>query len=123
MSSVWWLPWEWHDQPAPIQHRPIRAHELGDRQCQGAHAGVVRTEYLSAFAGASVGLGLRNKKILCEVDLDQVLEDRACQSCARPPSTATSLAVMKLLSDDARKAAAAAISAGSAMRWSGVIAP
>src|SRR6202042_1770058 len=31
----------------------------------------------------------------------------ARQSCARPPSTATSLAVMKLLSDDARKAAAA----------------
>jgi hypothetical protein len=55
----------------------------------------------------------------------RVLSDRpgvACQSCARPPSTATSLAVMKLLSDDARKAAAAAISAGSAMRWSGVIA-
>ncbi len=46
----------------------------------------------------------------------------AHQSCARPPSTATSLAVMKLLSDDARKAATAPISAGSAMRWSGVIA-
>jgi hypothetical protein len=41
--------------------------------------------------------------------------------CARPPSTASSLAVMKLLSDDARKAAAAPISAGSAMRWSGFI--
>ena len=45
------------------------------------------------------------------------------QSCARPPSTATSLAVMKLLSEDARKAAAAAISDGSAMRSRGVIAP
>src|ERR1700677_1163068 len=44
------------------------------------------------------------------------------QICARPPSTASSLAVMKLLSSDARKAAAAPISAGSAMRWSGVIA-
>jgi hypothetical protein len=43
------------------------------------------------------------------------------QSCARPPSTATSLAVMKLLSGDARKAATAPISAGSAMRRSGVI--
>src|SRR5690606_3822093 len=43
------------------------------------------------------------------------------QICARPPSTASSLAVMKLLSDDARKAAAAPISAGSAMRWSGFI--
>src|SRR6185312_3770312 len=43
----------------------------------------------------------------------------ACQICARPPSTATSLAVMKLLSGDARKAATAPISAGSAMRWSG----
>ena len=43
------------------------------------------------------------------------------QICARPPSTASSLAVMKLLSSDARKAAAAPISAGSAMRWSGVI--
>src|SRR6202142_2311465 len=46
---------------------------------------------------------------------------RRGQSCARPPSTATSLAVMKLLSGDARKAATAPISAGSAMRWSGVI--
>src|ERR1700726_1539623 len=44
----------------------------------------------------------------------------ARQSCARPPSTATSLAVMKLLSDDARKAATAPISAGSAMRLSGL---
>ena len=43
------------------------------------------------------------------------------QICARPPSTASSLAVIKLLSSDARKAAAAPISAGSAMRWSGVI--
>src|SRR5580700_3165033 len=47
----------------------------------------------------------------------------ARQSCARPPSTATSLAVMKLLSDDARKAAAAPTSAGSPMRWSAVIEP
>src|ERR1700693_2051371 len=46
---------------------------------------------------------------------------RVGQICARPPSTASSLAVMKLLSCDARKAAAAPISAGSAMRWSGVI--
>jgi hypothetical protein len=46
---------------------------------------------------------------------------RVCQICARPPSTASSLAVMKLLSSDARKAAAAPISDGSAMRWSGVI--
>ena len=46
---------------------------------------------------------------------------RVCQICASPPSTASSLAVMKLLSSDARKAAAAPISAGSAMRWSGVI--
>jgi hypothetical protein len=51
------------------------------------------------------------------------LDEVARQSCARPPSTATSLAVMKLLSDDARKAATAPISAGSAMRWSGVIEP
>src|ERR1700730_937745 len=47
----------------------------------------------------------------------------ARQSCARPPSTATSLAVMKLLSDDARKAAAAPTSAGSPMCWSAVIEP
>jgi len=47
----------------------------------------------------------------------------ARQSCARPPSTATSLAVMKLLSDDARKAAAAPTSAGSPMCWSAVIPP
>ena len=40
----------------------------------------------------------------------------ARQICARPPSTATSLPVMKLLSCDARKAATAPISAGSAMR-------
>src|SRR5690348_2731969 len=40
----------------------------------------------------------------------------ARQICARPPSTATSLAVMKLLSSDARKAATVPISAGSAMR-------
>src|SRR3546814_227993 len=48
---------------------------------------------------------------------------RRGQSCASPPSTASSLAVMKLLSDDARKAAAAPISAGSPMRWSAVIEP
>src|SRR6185312_13642178 len=42
--------------------------------------------------------------------------------CAMPPSIATSLAVIKLLSDDARKAATAPISEGSAMRCSGVIA-
>jgi hypothetical protein len=47
----------------------------------------------------------------------------ARQSCAKPPSTATSLAVMKLLSDDARKAAAAPSSAGSPMRWNSVIEP
>src|SRR5690606_29379915 len=47
--------------------------------------------------------------------------DTAIQICARPPSTASSLAVMKLLSGDARKAAAAPSSAGSAMRWSGFI--
>ena len=41
----------------------------------------------------------------------------------RPPSTATSLAVMKLLSDDARKAATAPTSAGSPMCWSAVIEP
>src|SRR6202789_1069958 len=46
---------------------------------------------------------------------------RERQICAKPPSTASSLAVMKLLSSDARKAAAAPISDGSAMRWSGVI--
>ena len=40
-----------------------------------------------------------------------------------PPSTATSLPVMKLLSDDARKAATAPTSAGSPMRWSAVIEP
>ena len=44
----------------------------------------------------------------------------ALQICARPPSTATSLPVMKLLSGDARKAATAPISAGSAMRLSGL---
>src|SRR3984957_13474917 len=45
----------------------------------------------------------------------------ARQICARPPSTATSLAVMKLLSDDARKAAAAPPPAGSPMRLNRVI--
>ena len=45
----------------------------------------------------------------------------AYQICAKPPSTATSLPVMKLLSSDARNVAAAAISAGSAMRRSGVM--
>src|SRR3546814_5086490 len=43
---------------------------------------------------------------------------RRCQSCASPPSTASSLAVMKLLSDDASTAAAAPNSAGSPMRRS-----
>ena len=42
------------------------------------------------------------------------------QIWARPPSTDTSLAVMKLLSSEARNAATAPTSAGSAMRCSGL---
>jgi hypothetical protein len=44
------------------------------------------------------------------------------QTCAIPPSTKTSLPVMKLLSSEARKSATAAVSSGRPMRPAGVCA-
>src|SRR5580700_1693011 len=43
------------------------------------------------------------------------------QTCARPPSTNSSMPVTKLESSDAKKSAALAISAGSAMRPIGIV--
>jgi hypothetical protein len=43
------------------------------------------------------------------------------QICACPPSTYTSLPVMKLLSSDARNRAAAAVSSGSPIRPRGIV--
>ena len=63
------------------------------------------------------------RSVLCSIKSLRSTGPYRGQSCAGPPSTATSLAVMKLLSDDARKAAAAATSAGSPMRCSAVIEP
>src|SRR3546814_2949361 len=75
--------------------------------------------YFDTASGKCPGQGLAD---LAEADdcvvhhVSPILCDARGQSCASPPSTASSLAVMKLLSDDARKAAAAPISAGSPMR-------
>src|SRR5664279_3374018 len=74
--------------------------------------------YFDAVAGKRLGQGLADI-----AEPDNCVAHIARQICARPPSTATSLPVMKLLSDDARKAAAAPTSAGSPMRWSAVIEP
>lgn len=105
--------------PCPIAAAAGKASRLA-RRCNG---------YFDAFAGKCLGqcladlAGLAGLACLAEAD-DCVahVAPSIRQSCASPPPTATSLAVVKLLSDEARKAAAAPISAGSAMRWSGVIA-
>lgn len=99
--------------PCPIAAAAGKASRLA-RRCNG---------YFDAFAGKCLGQCLADLAGLAEAD-DCVahVAPSIRQSCARPPPTATSLAVIKLLSDEARKAAAAPISAGSAMRWSGVIA-
>lgn len=70
---------------------------------------------------ASAGIGTAGRLRRLPVASAILRKGIPSQVCASPPSTATSLAVMKLLSDEARKAAAAPISAGSAMRWSGFI--
>src|SRR5450432_1692174 len=114
-----------------------RGSDRGRRGCKAFRVARGRNGYFDALAGKRLGQGLAD---IAEADncvahifslglprptALRIIEwsawpGAARQSCARPPSTATSLAVMKLLSDDARKAATAPISAGSAMRLSGL---
>src|ERR1700720_2887043 len=93
----------------------LRRQRLGRPAARDGHIDVLTGEGVSeglAYLTESYNcvahifsFGLPNPTALRIMEWSSV--GRARQICARPPSTASSLAVMKLLSGDARKAAAA----------------